>query len=116
MVRNANQSPVEDGKIRVHFINALGSGYAEVLDVNEGTTVEQFLAQKMGGTFDSSRTHIRVNREPAAMNDVLETGDRISATPVKAEGAGQGDAEDRTVRVLAIAEVVSFFIGYAVAA
>ena len=67
-------------------INNDGAGFADYVDVVEGTPVRQF--------FEGHITHpnpsnylIRVNRQPVAHDQVLVDGDRISITPTKIEGA-----------------------------
>jgi hypothetical protein len=59
------------------------------LDVAENTTIEKFLTQRMPDASPSDYL-IRVNRLPTARDQVLHEGDRISATPVKIEGAISG--------------------------
>jgi len=72
--------------MKVLFINNDGGGFADHVDVTEGTTVrELFKEQVAGGKPDSYL--IRVNRQPVAADQVLHEGDRVSFTPVKIEGA-----------------------------
>lgn len=72
--------------MKILLINNDGGGFADRLEVSEGTTVlELFRKQiKHRGPEDYL---IRVNRQPAAEDEVLRDGDRISITPVKIEGA-----------------------------
>jgi hypothetical protein len=72
---------------RVLFINNSGAGFADYVDVDEGTKIEQFLQQKVQG-YKPADLLIRVNRQPVPRDYVLQPNDRISATPVKIEGAG----------------------------
>ena len=72
--------------MRVLFINNGGSGFADYVDVTDGTTIEKFLTQRLPDANPSDYL-IRVNRLPTARDQVLHEGDRISATPVKIEGA-----------------------------
>ncbi len=71
---------------RVLFINNDGGGYADYLDVADGTTVDAFFEEQLpdrkAGDF-----LIRVNRQPVARDYVLQDGDRITMTPTKIEGA-----------------------------
>ena len=72
--------------MKILFINNLGGGFADYVTVAEGITVEQFFNQKMSG--DSPADYlIRVNRQPVSSDYVLQEGDRVTATPVKIEGA-----------------------------
>lgn len=72
--------------MRVLYINNDGGGFADFIDVEPGTTVQRL--------FDDRVKHgrpadylIRVNRQPAPADQVLQEGDRISFTPLKIEGA-----------------------------
>ena len=72
--------------MKVLFLNNEGSGFADYVEAAEGTTIEQFLKQHLPG-YGPGDLLIRVNRQPVARDCVLKDGDRISATPVKVEGA-----------------------------
>lgn len=84
--------------MRVLYINNDGGGFADHIEIADGTTVEQLFRQRGGG---SPRDYlIRVNRQPCTADQVLCDGDRITITPVKIEGAGgpatlPGDSENR---------------------
>jgi len=71
---------------RILFVNNDGGGFADYLDVEDGTTVENFFQEQLpdrkAGDF-----LIRVNRQPIARDYVLADGDRITMTPTKIEGA-----------------------------
>ena len=72
--------------MKVLFINCDGGGFADHLDVADGTTVGTLFCEKVpyGKPADYL---IRVNRQSAAANQMLQEGDRISFTPTKIEGA-----------------------------
>ena len=72
--------------MKILYLNNDGGGFADYLDVPEGTTVQKFFEQQLpdGNPHDYL---IRVNRQPAAADQVLQEGNRISLTPVKIEGA-----------------------------
>ena len=72
--------------MQVLYINNGGSGFADYVDVAEGTTIETFLGEQLSGK-QAEDLLIRVNRQPVARDYVLQEGDRISATPTKIEGA-----------------------------
>ena len=72
--------------MQVLFINNLGSGFADYINVIDGITVEQFFADKMQGCEEYDYL-IRVNRQPVARDYVLQDRDRITITPLKIEGA-----------------------------
>ena len=72
--------------MKILAINNLGAGYAEHMEVESGTTVQKLFSQMV----PSGRAEdylIRVNRLPAAKDQVLQEGDRVSFTPTKIEGA-----------------------------
>lgn len=68
------------------FINCLGGGFAQQLEIPAGTTVGTFFVQQMPHDKPSDFL-IRVNRLPAPADQVLQPGDRLTFTPVKIEGA-----------------------------
>ncbi len=70
---------------RILLINNLGGGFADYVDIPQGTTVDQLFTQRIKGKPDDYL--IRVNRLPSAKDQVLQEMDRISITPVKIEGA-----------------------------
>ncbi len=72
--------------MRILFINNLGGGFADHIEVQEGTTVAKLFEQKMPNS-DASDYLIRVDRLPASADQVLQSGSRISITPLKIEGA-----------------------------
>ena len=72
---------------RVLFVNNHGGGYADYLDVADGTTVESFFQEQLPNR-KADDYLIRVNRQPVARDYVLADGDRITMTPTKIEGAG----------------------------
>ena len=72
--------------MRILFINHHGGGFASEIEIAD--------AQSVSGLFDERMPHeapedylIRVNRQPAAAEQVLQPGDRVSFTPRKIEGA-----------------------------
>jgi hypothetical protein len=73
-------------KMKVMFINNDGGGFADYVEVADGTTVGQFFVEKMPG-MAASDILIRVNRQPVSADSVLHDGDRVTMTPVKIEGA-----------------------------
>ena len=72
--------------MRALFINNDGGGFADYVDIAENTTVAQFFAQRLPGS-QAQDFLIRVNRQPASADQVLQDGDRISISPVKIAGA-----------------------------
>lgn len=72
--------------MHVLLINNDGGGFADHVEVAEGTTVLQ-LFQKHLPTRRPEDFLIRVNRQPAARDEALKPADRVSITPIKIEGA-----------------------------
>lgn len=71
----------------VHFINNAGSGFADNIEAEAGTTVQQLFRRQMGKDAAPGDYLIRLNREVVAAGYVLQNGDRMSVTPAKIKGA-----------------------------
>lgn len=72
--------------VRLLYINNDGAGFADYVQVAQGTTVEQFFRDKQPDRQPSDFL-IRVNRQPVAKDYILQEGDRITLTPTKIDGA-----------------------------
>lgn len=72
--------------MQVKFINNAGNGWSEDVQIDIGTTVEQFFKSQMGEHAKTFNYIIRVNREAVGPNDVLKDGDRVTISPMKVEG------------------------------
>jgi sulfur carrier protein ThiS len=72
--------------MKLLYINNVGTGWADYVDVSEGKTVEQFFDEKMSGSKPDDFL-IRVNRQPVSRDYVLQENDRVTITPLKIEGA-----------------------------
>jgi len=72
--------------MRILFINNLGGGFADFINVEEGTNIEKLFKQKMPNE-QSADYLIRVNRQPVPKDYVLKENDRVTLTPTKIEGA-----------------------------
>ena len=72
--------------MKILFLNNEGSGFADHVQVESGTTVAKFFAHHLPGR-QAADFLIRVNRQPCAADQVLQEGDRISITPAKIAGA-----------------------------
>ena len=72
--------------MRILVINNDGGGYADYLEIPEGTTVKRLFEQQISSP-DPENYLIRVNRQPVPADQVLQEGDRVSFTPTKIEGA-----------------------------
>jgi sulfur carrier protein ThiS len=71
---------------KIFYVNNFGGGFADHIDVDEGTTVGQLFTQRMRHERPSEFL-IRVNRQVCPSDQVLQEGDRVSITPTKIEGA-----------------------------
>jgi hypothetical protein len=72
--------------MRILVINNDGGGFADYVEVEPGTTVQQLFAKQV--SYGKPRDYlIRVNRQPTAPDQQLVGGDRVSFTPTKIEGA-----------------------------
>ena len=72
--------------MKVLVINNQGGGFADYLEIPEGTTVKRLFEQQISSP-DPENYLIRVNRQPVPADQVLQEGDRVSFTPSKIEGA-----------------------------
>lgn len=72
--------------MKVFFINNDGGGFADHVEIEANKTVSEFFDQRLPGRTPEDYL-IRVNRLPAAADQTLQEGDRITITPVKIEGA-----------------------------
>ena len=71
--------------MKILFINNHGGGYADHVEVAAGITVRTLFEERVSGK--PADFLIRVNRQPASADQVLQEGDRVSITPTKIEGA-----------------------------
>jgi molybdopterin converting factor small subunit len=74
--------------MRILFINNDGGGFADYVEVVQGTTVDKFFCQQLPGR-ESADYLIRVNRQPVPKDYTLQDGDRVTLTPTKIEGAAR---------------------------
>jgi sulfur carrier protein ThiS len=72
--------------MKVLVVSNHGGGFADYVNVDEGTTVSE-LFEKQVDSHAPENYLIRVNRQPAPADQVLQEGDRVSFTPTKIEGA-----------------------------
>jgi len=70
---------------KILFINNDGGGFADTIEIREGTTIQELFDDRVDGTYCDYL--IRVNRQPTTGSYVMQANDRVSITPVKVEGA-----------------------------
>ena len=87
-VHPSNPFQQETSTMRILYINNDGGGFADHIEVAEGTTVGVLFAEKMRGGRPEDYL-IRVNRQPVVSDHTLQEGDRVSITATTIEGAGQ---------------------------
>ena len=75
--------------MKILVINNDGGGFADYVDIVEGTTAQELFEQQVRSP-NPENYLIRVNRQPVPADQVLREGDRISFTPTKIEGARVG--------------------------
>jgi sulfur carrier protein ThiS len=72
--------------MRILFINNHGGGFADFINVEEGTDIEKLFKQKI--PLEKAQDYlIRVNRQPVPKDYVLKENDRVTITPTKIDGA-----------------------------
>lgn len=72
--------------MQIMLINNDGGGFADHVDVAEGTSVSTLFTEKMPGR-KAEDYLIRVNRLPVSGDQILQPGDRVSITATKIQGA-----------------------------
>ncbi|SFJ51556.1 molybdopterin converting factor [Planctomicrobium piriforme] len=72
--------------MQILFINNDGAGFADQIDVADGTTISDLFRQRLPHGRPQDYL-IRVNRQPTTADAVLQPADRVSVTPTKIEGA-----------------------------
>jgi hypothetical protein len=72
--------------LKILFVNNDGGGFADYIELPERMTVTQLFERQMRGAKPENYL-IRVNARPAARDQELAEGDRVSMTPTKIEGA-----------------------------
>ncbi len=72
--------------MQILFINNDPGGFADHIDVADGTTVRQLFAAQIAHGKPEDYL-IRVNRQRSAADQVLVPGDRVSVPHTKIEGA-----------------------------
>jgi sulfur carrier protein ThiS len=72
--------------MKIFAINNAGAGFADTLDVPEGTTIKALFHQMVPHGRPEDYL-IRLNRGPVQADYVLQEGDRVSITARKIEGA-----------------------------
>ena len=72
--------------MKILFLNHDGGGFADHIDIEEGTTVATLFESRMKDAKPEDYL-IRVNRQPCSAGQQLQDGDRVSITPRKIEGA-----------------------------
>ena len=72
--------------MKIMYINNNGGGFADFINIEEGTSIEKLFKQKMPDE-ESHDYLIRVNRQPVPKDYCLKENDRVTVTPTKIDGA-----------------------------
>lgn len=72
--------------MKILLINNDGGGFADHIEVTDGLSVSA-LFQKQLPNRRAQDYLIRINRQPAGADQLLQPGDRVSFTPTKIDGA-----------------------------
>jgi len=80
--------------MRILFINNQGAGFADYVEVAAHTTVQKLFEKQMPDCKPEDYL-IRVNRQPAARDEAVKEGDRVSFAPTKIEGAKSQSCEGK---------------------
>ncbi len=72
--------------MRLKFICNDGGGFADFIEIKEGTTVGELFSDRVSDGKPQDYL-IRVNRQEVVADEILKEGDRVSLTPIKIEGA-----------------------------
>lgn len=72
--------------MKIFYVNNVGGGYAETLDVQDGMTISAFFTRQMPNA-SAKEYAVRVNRNPVEADYQLRDGDRVTITPAKIAGA-----------------------------
>ena len=72
--------------MKIHYTNNAGGGFSGAVDVDEGTTIEQFFKSKFP---DAAFTEfdITINKLETWPERVLNEGDRVTIVPSKYAGS-----------------------------
>lgn len=71
--------------MKVLFINNDGGGFADYLEIDDNTSIRDFVGDRISGSPHDYL--IRVNRQPVGSDYVLQENDRVTVTPNKIQGA-----------------------------
>ncbi|MFT3883353.1 MAG: hypothetical protein QM703_27325 [Gemmatales bacterium] len=72
--------------MKILLINNDGGGFADHVEVSDGISVSELFKKQLPNR--SAQDYlIRVNRQPANADQVLQPDDRVSITPTKIQGA-----------------------------
>jgi hypothetical protein len=79
-----------NGKVEITLLTHGEGGFANTVEVDPGTTLEQALRLKMPMGFDPSGHQIRVGGEQKSAGYVLQPGDSVTIKPVNLAVRGNG--------------------------
>ena len=68
--------------MRVLFINNIGAGFADYVDLDKCLTIEEFFSKHMSGC-DEMDYLIRINGQPVPRDYIIQNNDRITIISVE---------------------------------
>lgn len=72
--------------ISIFFVNNHGKGFADSIDIQEGTSVRELMESRMPG-HSPSNFNVKVNNTQVDADYVLQDNDRVVVSMTKIEGA-----------------------------
>lgn len=71
----------------IMFVSNYGEGFSGRVEVEDGTTVGEFIRGKLGENVNLENYNINMDRSPVSESQVLKNGARLTMTPSKIVGA-----------------------------
>lgn len=70
----------------IQYVNQENGGFLEVVEIPDGTTIQEFLGQRMPDV-NIQDFSVQVNRDQVPGDHVLQPEDRVTVAPMKVAGA-----------------------------
>ena len=80
-------------RMEITFLSNSGGGFSKTLEVARGTTMKQFFEQELGADSDPHDYTIRRNGRPVTGNAVLDSGDNVEVNDITVPGTTTMDDE-----------------------
>lgn len=76
--------------MQIQFVNNAGKGFADAVEVENGTTIGKFFRDRMGSQASPADYTIRVNGKKVVASTILSEGTHVEI--VKPDGVAQGSS------------------------